>query len=779
VTSPDRHSRALAWAAAVFLFLVADATAWAQTTSEPFDAGGSSPADVTAPPPAPAAAPEPAAAALPVIIRDNAGNATVRATRISQPIRIDGRLDEEVYATVTPIDGFIQQEPRPGGPATEKTEVWVLFDDQNLYFTCRCWEAHPELIVANEMRRDIVATGGQDHFAVGLDTFRDRRNAVFFLVTPVGGTFDALTTDEVGLNKDWNAVWNWRAGKFDGGWVTEMVIPFRSLRYRAGRDQTWGVQFRRTIRHKGEYTYLTATPQAFGNNALIRSSSFPALEGLQTPPPGHNIEVKPYAISDLRTDRLARPAFSNDPGADVGVDAKYGVTKGLTLDLTYNTDFAQVEEDEAQVNLSRFGLFFPEKREFFLENQGIFAFGGATNTGRQSASLTPSMFFSRRIGLAGGREVPIVGGARLSGRAGRYTVGLLDIRSDDAPSFGALATNFSVVRVKRDILRRSNIGALVTHRSNAIAGNGANAVYGIDGQYARQFLSINAYLAKSQTPGLNGRDLSYRTQLDYNADRYGLELERLVVDDNFNPEVGFMRREDFRRNFAKVRFSPRPKQVRLIRKYTYEGSFEYDTDNQNKLESRYFRGLFKLELQSGDSISVEQQRTLERIDIPFPISESDRLSVPVGTYEFDNTVAQYTLGAQHRLAGTATYEAGSFYGGHKQTAGLTGRLEVTVPFAIEPTVSFNWLDLPEGRILAKLMSTRFTYTMTPRMYLSALLQYSSTTTSLTSSVRFRWEYIPGSELFVVYQEGRDTFPVRRTDLENRGFIVKVNRLFRF
>jgi hypothetical protein len=267
--------------------------------------------------------------------------------------------------------------------------------------------------------------------------------------------------------------------------------------------------------------------------------------------------------------------------------------------------------------------------------------------------------------------------------------------------------------------------------------------------------------------------------LDYNADRYGLELERLVVDDNFNPEVGFMRREDFRRNYARARFSPRPKQVRLVRKYTYESSVEYDTDNQNVLESRYLRGNFKLDFQSGDSLSVEHQRTLERIDRPFTISESDRLSVPVGTYQFGDTSAQYTLGAQHRLAGTAAYETGSFYGGHKQTASLSGRLEVTIPFAIEPTISFNWLDLPQGKILAKLVSTRATYTMTPRMYMSALIQYSSTTTSLTSSVRFRWEYIPGSELFVVYSEGRDTFPVRRVDLENRGFVVKVNRLFRF
>ena len=250
---------------ACLLLWIDGGAARAQTAVEPTDVSAPSNVVVSAP--------------AAVIIRDEAGNATVRATRITEPMHIDGRLDEPAYSLVPSIGGFIQQEPQAGQEATEKSEVWVFFDDQNIYFTCRCWEAHPELVVANEMRRDIVATGGHDHFAVGLDTFHDRRNAVFFLVTPVGGIFDALTTDEAGLNKDWNTVWSWRAGRFDGGWVTEMAIPFRSLRYRAGRDQTWGIQFRRIIRHKGENTYLTAVSPAFGPNALIRSSSFPTLVG--------------------------------------------------------------------------------------------------------------------------------------------------------------------------------------------------------------------------------------------------------------------------------------------------------------------------------------------------------------------------------------------------------------------------------------------------------------------------------------------------------------------
>jgi len=508
-----------------------------------------------------------------VVARDDSGNVTVRATRISEAMHIDGRLDEEVYSRIAPVGGLIQQEPRQGQPATENSDVWVLFDNDNLYITCRCWEAHPDQIVANELRRDIVATGQHDHLTVALDTFLDRRNGYFFLVTANGGIFDALMTDERIINGDWNTVWNFRSGRFDGGWTVEMAIPFKSLRFKPGRDQVWGLQLRRTIRHKNEMVYLKEVPAGWGISAIMRMSTQATLVGVEVPTRSANLEVKPYAIADLRTDRLATPPFSNNPGADAGVDAKYGITKSLTLDLTYNTDFAQVEDDQAQVNLTRFNLFFPEKREFFLEGQGLFAFGGSGGFGRSGPSnlnVTPNLFFSRRIGLDNGREVPIIGGARLTGRVGKFSVGALSMETDEQPALIAgqppleRPTNFSVFRLRRDILGRSMIGALVTRRSNSLVADGSNLVYGADALFNfYQFLTFNAYVAKSDTPTLKGKDLSYRAQGAWDSDRYGLELERLVVGDNFNPEIGFMRREDFRRNYAAARFSPRPRPERI------------------------------------------------------------------------------------------------------------------------------------------------------------------------------------------------------------------------
>ena len=301
-------------------------------------------------------------------------------------------------------------------------------------------------------------------------------------------------------------------------------------------------------------------------------------------------EIKPYVISDLTTDTTATPPTDSVLDGDAGFDVKYAVTQGLTADFTYNTDFAQVEVDEQQVTLTRFSLFFPEKREFFLEGQGIFDFGGGRGfSGRGpglrvggsggGASNTPILFFSRRIGLDEGVPVPIEAGGRLTGKVGAFSIGLLDIRTGGAAAAGARPTNFGVVRIKRDILRRSAIGVLATHRSVALSGEGSNQLYGVDGTFAfYDNLNLNTYLARTETPGLDGDDSSYRGQLDYSSDRYGVQVERLVVDEHFNPEVGFLRRTDFQRNFASARFSPRPASIASVRKLTWEGSFDYVTN---------------------------------------------------------------------------------------------------------------------------------------------------------------------------------------------------------
>ena len=494
--------------------------------------------------PAKAQVVSPAAPAAPeVVARDAQGRTTVRATKLTQEIRLDGRLDEAVYGAVQPISGLIQQLPDEGAPASERTEIWVLFDGDNLYVTARCFDsAPPSEWVANEMRHDVIQLRQNDSFSILLDTFHDQRNGVAFLVTPIGGYSDFAITNEGNVNTDWNVVWDARTGRFDGGWTVEMQIPFKSLRYRPDETQVWGLQLRRIVRRRTEASYLTPLPisAARGNSVIAglwRVSEAAALVGIEVPPLSLDAELKPYGIGGVKTDLNADPPTENQADADFGFDAKYRITRNLTADLTVNTDFAQVEVDEQQINLTRFSLFFPEKREFFLEGRGNFEFarggGGARSGG------VPTVFFSRRIGLQAGHVVPIVAGGRVTGKVGPFDVGVLNIQTGDEEASGAESTNFTVIRVKRDVLRRSTIGGIFTNRSVSLVGDGSSQVYGVDGRLAfYDDLSFTGYYAKAQTPFGVGEDRSYQGRFDYAGDRYGLDLNHIVVEDHFIPEIG-------------------------------------------------------------------------------------------------------------------------------------------------------------------------------------------------------------------------------------------------
>ena len=709
-----------------------------------------------------------------VIARDAAGRITVRAVRISQPLTVDGQLNEEWYSTVPPLDGFVQSEPREKEPASEATEAWIFFDDQNLYISARNYESQPDRMVINELRHDSSNLIQNEHFAVVLDTFHDRRNGVLFIVNAIGGMLEEAFFDERNPSRDWNTVWDAKTGRFDKGWTVEIIIPFKSLRYSPGSGNLWGIQLNRIIKHKNERTWLALQPRAFGGGPF-RVSVAATLTGLETPPLSRNVEIKPYAIAGLTTDRNARPApLRNDRSGDVGLDVKYGVTGSLTADFTVNTDFAQVEEDEQQVNLTRFNLFFPEKREFFLEGQGIFNFGGRAAGG---GGDQPILFFSRQIGISQGRPIPILGGGRLTGRAGAFNIGVVNIQTDDNPAARAVNTNFTAVRVRRDVLQRSTVGALFTNRSASTMGPGANQTFGIDGIFSLyQNIRIDTYVARTQTPGLSGDDLSYRGWFDYNADKYGANVEYLAVGDNFNPEVGFLRRTDFRKSATNLRFSPRPATGSRVRKYYYNGNFSYITTGTGRLETRAAGVNFRTEYQNGDNLNLDYDHSYELLESPFRIATG--VVIPVGGYSYGRYSASYQLGQQRPISGTVSVSSGSFYTGDQTAASYRGRIPLHPQLALEPGISVNWIDLPQGRFTTKLLSTRVTAPLTPRMFVSALLQYNSSANAFSTNARLRWEYQPGSELFVVLTEGRNTLGPGYPVLDTRGFVVKINRLFR-
>jgi len=716
-----------------------------------------------------------------VISRDASGRATIRAVRLTAPLRIDGQLDEELYRVVPAISDFIQMEPREGAPATEKTEVWLAFDRENVYVSARCWETQPDRLIARDMRRDsnVIFREGNDAIGFMLDTFYDRRSGFIFNINPIGGRTDGQFASERQYTGDWNPVWEVQVGRFEQGWTLEAAIPFKSIRYRPGDDQVWGFNVRRTNGWKNELSFITRMPTGRGTGATQLASLAATVVGIDAPGGFRNLEIKPYAVSNATSDRTPGLAPTKNLGAAAGVDVKYGVTHNLTADFTYNTDFAQVEADEQQVNLTRFSLLFPEKREFFLENQGTFVFGGAGAGSFGGASDTPMLFYSRRIGLNRGQSIPIEAGGRLTGRVGRYSLGMLNIQAGDEPVSGSPATNFSVLRLKRDLLRKSSIGAIFTGRSIDQRSAGSNEAFGVDATFAfYENLSISAYWARTRTETLTGEDTSYRAHLNYTGDRYGVQLEQLVVGDNFNPEVGFLRRDDMRRSFGELRFSPRVPSIERIRKLSWTASLGYVEDGAGRVETREWIGGFGIDFQNGDRFNLGYETNYEFLPKPFTFASG--VTLPVGAYEFATARIGYNPGPGRTVSANISAEHGSFYSGHRTALEFSrGRLNLSDQFSLEPSISINWVDLAEGAFTTRLVGSRVTYTMTPMMFVSALLQYNSDSHLVSSNVRLRWEYRPGSELFVVYNDQQDTPGSRFPEFANRAFIVKINRLFRF
>ncbi|MGE3511964.1 MAG: DUF5916 domain-containing protein [Vicinamibacterales bacterium] len=730
-----------------------------------------------------------------VLARDASGQrATVRAIRLTQPLRIDGRLDESLYQEKA-VEGFIQTLPNEGQPSTERTEAWIAYDDRNLYVACRCWDsAPPERWVANEMRRDTNQLRQNDMFGLMVDTFHDKRNGFNFYTNPLGAMADQVFTDEGNPNADWNPVWYVRTGRFEGGWTVEMSIPFRSLRYRSGDNQVWGLQVRRAIRRKNEWAHLTLVPAATGGaSSIFRVSAAGDLVGLNLPPASRNIELKPYGISRLTTDRLRSPALNNEVAMAAGIDGKYGITANLTADVTIKTDFAQVEVDEQQVNLTRFALQFPEKREFFLEGRGIFEFGrsggvgvgtanttGGTGVNAGPAASAPLLFYTRRIGLNSGREVPIDVGGRVTGKVGKYNVGVINIETGEEAASATPATNYTVARVKRDILRRSAIGLMLMNRSVSSIGPGGNQAFGADGTFSFfQNLNFGGYYARTWNDGVQRETDSYQGRFDYLGDRYGARFDYLKVGDNFNPEIGLVRRDNFRRSWGMLRFSPRPKRHKYVRKYTWEAALEYLVNGQSQLETRTGTGRFNVEFQNSDQFTIEAADNYELLVRPFTVVTG--VTIPTGSYRFRNVNAGYGFGQQRRISGTVNVARGQFYDGAITTLTVSGaRVAVTRQFSVEPSLTLNDVHLSVGDFTTKLARARADYAFSPRRFVSALVQYSTSDRSFSSNLRFRWEYIPGSELFVVYTDDRDpTLPTGVPALKNRAFVIKINRMLRF
>ena len=699
-------------------------------------------------------------------------------TRIEDGPDLDGVLDEEVWLTAAVIDDFVQQEPAEGDPATERTVVRLMYDAQSLYVGVEAYDSQADGVIATEMRRDSRRLLDEDNFQIILDTFHDSRSGYMFVTSPLGAKLEQQIAEEgeggfggnsPNINVNWDGVWHVSSRRTDQGWVAEIAIPLVTLRFPQAERQVWGVNFMRNIRRKNEQVFWAPIPRAF---SLTRVSLAGTLSGISDVNRGMDLRVTPYVLAGGRQE-LVETQLDGSGFNDVGLDVKYGVSSGLNLDVTLNTDFAQVEVDDQQLNLTRFPLFFPEKRDFFLENAGMF--GVATQGFRRQADL----FFTRRIGLsASGQPVPIIGGARLTGQIDRHNIAVMNIQTQEA--FGQAGENFFVGRYSRDILARSQIGGLIINKES-IGDARYNRTFAADATLAlHPNFVVNSFIAKTETPGVSTGDGAGYVSAKWLSPSWRVEAEYTDIQDGFNAEVGFVPRVGIRTSKLHGEWDPRPGKWG-IRQFDPMWNVSYTTDQHNRLLTRRFHNMIGTYFEDGSSFIVWYNDIFEQLDLPFLITPE--VTIPAGTYRFGQWMFQYRSDPSRRLFGEAGYQPQAFFGGDRtDVSGMLG-MRFTSSIAAEGRFSRSDVDLPGGAFIADLASVNVNLALSPEMTLRTLSQYNSTTHEISTSVRFNWIYSPGSDIYVAYDELRlDTMSqfagVRRSSpwLRDRQLAIKLTYL---
>ncbi len=701
---------------------------------------------------------------------------SVRAVETAEAPNIDGVLDETAWQAAELIDSFVQQEPQEGEPATDRTEVRVLYDEGHLYIGVHAHSSEP--VVATEMRRDADRLFDEDNFQVILDTFHDSRNGYMFLTSPLGAKLEQQIFDEgegggrgttANVNRNWDGVWHAAALVVEDGWTAEIVIPASTLRFAPKSGQIWGINFQRNIRRKNETVFWAPIPKAY---TLTRVSLAGELTGLDGINQGLDLKLKPFFVGGVHDSSTAPSVRDTSAIRELGLDARYGVTAGLNVDLTLNTDFAQVEVDEQQVNLTRFGLFYPEKRDFFLENSNFFTMG--TGSSFTSAQVQTDLFFSRRIGLSdSGRPVPILGGARLAGKSGPHSIGILDLQTDS--EFGKPGDNFFVSRYSRDILDRSRVGALFINKESADGSPHYNRTMGVDANLAiGRSLQVNSFLAKTLTPGLDGKDVAFYGRIAYRDPRWNVWLNYLDVQDNFNAEAGFVQRTGIKTTKAYFSPTPRPK-AGAIKVMEPMYVLTYITDQANRMVGRQHHYMLGVTLRDDSFINAIFQQTLDVLDEPFRIWPG--VVIPRGTYDSNEWILMYNTSPWRRFYERLTVSPMEFYGGTRLQISAAAGVRATSRLSAELQFNRNDVDMPWGDFLVNLTTLRVDYTFSPRMTIRSLTQYNSGTNEISNNVRFNFIYRPGSDLYVVYNELSQTgLPADIFGRRDRQLVVKFTYL---
>jgi hypothetical protein len=693
----------------------------------------------------------------------------------SETVRLDGVIAEAFWQQAAVIRDLRQQEPDEGAPATEATEVRIAVDGKNIYVAVMALDREPDRVVSRILARDRVMENdhdglqfaGDDAVAILFDTFHDSRNAFVFATNPNGAEFDALITDEgAEINVDWRAVWQVAATRNGQGWSAEFAIPFRTLRYpEDGQGKPWGFNVYRAIRRKNETVLWQAWSR--DNEGFQRVSRAGDLVGMEDlPRSGINVELKPFVLGGMRQglDDAGQTPVEGD--ADIGLDLKSEIAPGLVLDATLNTDFAQVEVDDEQVNLTRFSLFYPEKRDFFLENAGIFDVGFRGGFGPPPYQL----FFSRRIGIGEDGEIPILGGARLTGRVGGQTVGFMSVitgESGDLPR-----TGHSVARIKRDIGENNFIGLMVTDRRD---GDGSNSVAAVDGSFwFRPTLNIKGFYTRSFSSGDGGDDHTYSVTADYSTDLVGASVQHLTIGPEARADLGFITRSDIRQTLAEFRLSPRPGRwgIRVV-ETSLEG--EYISTSDGRMQDWEVSIALDPEFESGESFRAMLDIGETQLDEGFVLADS----ITIASGRYDTRAIRFFLnsGRQRALVGELHGGWEQFYGGTLWSVEPSVSVSPSQQVSVELAHEWNRVDVPNGELNSNITSLRFGYAFSTKLTTNALLQYNSLDNALSANLRLNFIHRPGSDLFIVLTERRGVED-RLWALSNRGLVAKLTYLAR-
>ena len=707
----------------------------------------------------------------------------LNAVRASGPITLDGLPDEAAWNDAPIASHFLQNDPREGEPATFDTEVRVVYDDDALYFGVFAKDDEPGRLIVNDLKKDFD-TESSDGFRIVLDTFHDARNGYTFATNPAGAKYDAQMANEGrDRNANWDGIWDVATRTAETGWYAEIRVPFRTLKFE-GRDiQTWGVNFERKVRRLNEDSYWSPLPRIYNLDRVSMAGTVEGLTGLR---PGMNLRFKPYAATTSSTLQGRRSTGE----LDAGLDVKYGVTTGLVWDFTVNTDFSQVEADEQQVNLTRFSLFFPEKRDFFLENSGIFQFGtnsgqfgGGGQGGGGGGGREMQLFFSRRIGLSqDGEPIPILGGTRLTGRQGGYSLGVLNIQQREGEA--TLGANFTALRLRRDVLANSDIGAILLNKEEN--GPHFNRVAGLDANFRFGDLTVNTYLARSFSPDLALQDLTStsgnayasRAGFNYQSRTWQFQAGHSGIGARFNDEVGFVPRRGIDNLDGRFGRQIRPpalsKWLRQMQPHIELDLFLRQDDGA--LETSYQGYHWNFNFQDGSNAEFGVNRMIEDVPEAFTINNSTGTVVNPGRYEYPEYFAFWRTNESATISLNTRYATGSFYDGYRRNVSFGPAIRLNEKLNASVNLQLNDIELSTGAFLSKLMTTRVNYNFNTRMFFNALVQYNSDNHQWTSNLRFNVIHRPLSDFFLVYNERRDE---RTGQMVTRAVIAKMTYMVAF